>query len=236
MTNILVTGASRGIGLGIARQLAGEGHCVIAVARKQGTELTRLAGNVRFEPFDFNDTAEIGSFVRRLRKTYGAIDGLVNNAGIGDGGLIATQPEKTIERLIRINTLAPLLLTKHVVRVMMADGAGRIVNISSIVATNGFKGLSVYSATKAALEGFTRSLAREVGPLGITVNAVAPGFVDTDMTGDMKADESAKIRGRSALRRLAEVADIAEAVSYLLSDKARNVTGTVFTVDAGGTA
>jgi 3-oxoacyl-[acyl-carrier protein] reductase len=236
MANILVTGASRGLGLGIARQLAGEGHCVIAVARTAGTELARLKGEVIFEPFDFERTEDIGAFVRRLRKSHGSILGLVNNAGIGTYSLLATMPEAQIERLLRINSLAPMLLTKHVVRFMMADGAGRIVNITSIVATSGFKGLPVYSATKASLEGFTRSLAREVGPLGITVNAVAPGFVETDLTGGMKDTEFEKIRGRSALRRMAEVEDVAHAVSYLLSDKARNVTGTVMTVDAGGTA
>ena len=236
MANIIVTGGSRGLGLGIVRQLAGEGHSVIAVARSEGGELGKLDGQVTFEPFDFENTGEIAGFVRRLRKAHGAIYGLVNNAGIGTPGLLATMPETQIERLLTINTLAPVLLTKHVARTMMADGAGRIVSISSIVAANGYKGLSVYSATKASLEGFTRALAREVGTLGITVNAVAPGFIDTDMTGGMSESEADKIRWRSALKRMATVEDVAQAVSYLLSDKARNVTGTVLTVDAGGTA
>lgn len=228
------------MGLAIAETLAGEGFGVIAVARTQTDDLTRLMqqhpDRVHFEPFDLGETGKIASFVRALRKNHGSIYGLVNNAGVGIEGILATMPEADIERLIRINTLSPLLLTKHVVRLMMADGGGRIVNMSSIVATSGYKALSVYSATKASLLGFTRSLAREVGPLGITVNAVAPGFIETDLTKGLAAGQAEQIRKRSALRRMASATDVAHAVSYLLSDKAANVTGTVITVDAGGTA
>jgi 3-oxoacyl-[acyl-carrier protein] reductase len=141
-----------------------------------------------------------------------------------------------IETLVRLNTIAPLLLTKYVVRSMMADGGGRIVNVSSIVTFTGFTGLAVYSATKASLVGFTRSLAREVGKLGITVNAVAPGFVDTEMTEGLVGEQRARIIRRSALGRLVTVEDIAHAVEFLLSERATNITGTVLTVDAGATA
>jgi 3-oxoacyl-[acyl-carrier protein] reductase len=241
MLNVIVTGGSRGLGLAMAGIFAAEGYSVIAVARSQSAELSDLItkpgpGTVAFEPFDFANTSEIAVFVRHLRKTYGSIHGLVNNAGIGTEGILATMPEADIEQLIKINTLAPVLLTKHVVRTMMADGGGRIVNISSIVASSGFKALSVYSATKASLLGFTRSLAREVGPLGITVNAVAPGFIETDLTKGLGDKGTDKIRSRSALKRMANADDVAHAVSYLLSDKAANITGTVITVDAGGTA
>jgi 3-oxoacyl-[acyl-carrier protein] reductase len=129
-----------------------------------------------------------------------------------------------------------MVITKHVIRSMMADGGGRIVNVSSITAFTGYSGLSVYSATKASLLGFSRSLAREVGRLGINVNSVAPGFVDTDMTQGMKEEQRQQIERRSALKRLAEVDDVANAVEFLLSDKAKNITGTVLTVDAGSTA
>jgi 3-oxoacyl-[acyl-carrier protein] reductase len=118
----------------------------------------------------------------------------------------------------------------------MTEQGGRIVNISSVVSTTGYSGLSVYSATKASLVGFTRSLAREMGPLGITVNAVAPGFVDTEMTHDLTAQQRAQIARRSALLRMPQIADIAHAVDFLFSDRARNITGTVTTVDAGNTA
>jgi 3-oxoacyl-[acyl-carrier protein] reductase len=119
---------------------------------------------------------------------------------------------------------------------MMADGAGRIVNMSSIIASTGYNGLSVYGATKAAATGFTRSLAREVGKLGITVNAIAPGFIDTELTGSLDAEGRRRIAGRSALRRLPEPCDVAAMVEYLLGEGGRNITGTVMTVDAGNTA
>jgi 3-oxoacyl-[acyl-carrier protein] reductase len=141
-----------------------------------------------------------------------------------------------MERLIRLNTLSPIVMTKNVLRSMMADGGGRIVNIASIVASTGYSGLAVYSATKASLVGFTRSLAREVGKMNVTVNAVAPGFVDTDMTQGLKDEQREQIVRRSALRRLVEVADVASAIEFLLSDGAKNITGTVLTVDAGNTA
>ncbi len=135
-----------------------------------------------------------------------------------------------------LNVTVPVLMTKHVLKSMLASGQGRIVNISSIVGATGYSGLSAYSATKAALNGFTGALARELGPAGITVNAVAPGFIDTDMTHSLTAAERGKIERRSALRRMAEISDVANMVDYLMSEKARNITGTVMTVDAGNTA
>ena len=130
------------------------------------------------------ETDKIHALATRLRKEFGPIYGLVNNAGIGTAGVLATMPDAEIERLIQLNTLSPILLTKYISRAMLADGAGRIVNIASIVGFTGFNGLSVYAATKASLIGFTRSLARELGRVGVTVNAVAPGFVATEMTHD----------------------------------------------------
>src|SRR5262249_8794401 len=161
---------------------------------------------------------EIADFVRELRNEFGAIYGLVNNAAIGTNGLLATMPNAQIERTVHLNTVSPLILTKHVVRSMMAQGAGRIVNIASIVGSTGYNGLSVYGATKASLVGFTRSLAREVGPLAITVNAVAPGFIDTELTKELGEREREQIRRRSALRRLAEIDDVASTVEFLLGD------------------
>jgi len=245
MPNVIVTGGSRGLGLGIAKALRAAGHDVIAVARRPSDALSEAmkeqpangSGSIDFVPFDLGCVGEIPELVKRVRKNYGPIFGLVNNAGIGTSGVLATMKDADIEQLIRINTLAPLVLTKYVVRSMMSGQAGgRIVNISSIVSATGFSGLSVYSSTKSSLVGFTRSLAREVGALGITVNAVAPGFVDTEMTGELGDQAREKIARRSALRRMPEVEDIANAVEFLLSDKARNITGTTLTVDAGNTA
>lgn len=246
MRNVLVTGGSRGLGLAIASRLASCGYRVIALARSESAELRaereRLArsgaesGPLRFHAFDLADIGAIGGLVSELRREVGPLYGLVNNAGLGTAGLLSMMRDADIEALVRLNTLSPLLLTKYVVRAMMAEREGRIVSISSVVASSGYKALSAYSATKASLEGFTRSLAREVGPLGITVNAVAPGFVDTAMTHELTDNEREQITRRSALRRMVEPDDVAGAVEYLLSEKARNITGVTLTVDAGNTA
>ena len=244
MRNVIVTGASRGLGLAIAARLAASGYRVLAIARSSSGELQALStaaaqsglGAVQFYPFDLLEIAAMPQFVRRLRKEAGPFYGLVNNAGLGTAGVLAMMRDEQIEKLIRLNTLSPIVLTRHVVRSMMSERAGRIVNMSSIVATTGYQSLSVYSATKASLNGFTRALAREVGQLGITVNAVAPGFVATEMTREMDAKQREQIIRRSALRRLPEPADVAATVRFLLSDEARNITGTTLTVDAGNTA
>jgi 3-oxoacyl-[acyl-carrier protein] reductase len=174
--------------------------------------------------------------VKALRKDFGPIYGLVNNAGTSAEGTLAMMQISQMEQVVRLNTLSPMVITKSVVRSMMADGGGRIVNIASVVAFTGYSGLAVYSASKASLVGFTRSLAREVGRLGITVNAVAPGFVDTEMTHKMTGEQREQIVRRSALKRLVGVEDVANTVEFLLGDGAKNITGTVITVDAGTTA
>jgi 3-oxoacyl-[acyl-carrier protein] reductase len=244
MRNVIVTGGSRGLGLGIARRLTGLGYRAIAVARKPTEPLTsaiqeaeaKTPGSLHFVPFDLGNLDGIGELVRTLRKDFGPIYGLVNNAGISFEGVLALMPNAQIEQMVRVNTVAPMVLTKYVVRSMMADGGGRIVNISSIAGFTGYSGISVYGATKASLLGFTRSLAREVGRMKVNVNAVAPGFVDTDMTRELTDAQRQKIMRRSALNRLADIDDIADAVEFLLGDKAKNITGTVLTVDAGQTA
>lgn len=244
MHNVLVTGGSRGIGLAIASRLIDSGFKVIAIARKESSELTTAIaaaesvdpGSLQFVPFDLAEIDSIAALVKKVRKDFGPIYGLVNNAGMSAEGSLALMSVSQMEQLLRLNTLSPMVMSKHVVRSMMADGGGRIVNIASIVASTGYSGLSVYSATKASLIGFTRSLAREVGKLGVNVNAVAPGFVDTDMTQSLTAEHREQIVRRSALRRLVDVNDVANAVEFFLSERAKNITGTVLTVDAGNTA
>jgi len=243
MLNVIVTGGSRGIGLAIASRLARSGYRALAIARKQGSELEAAiaeaatgAGALHFVPFDLADTKAIPDLVKRLRAEFGAPYALVNNAAIGTSGLLATMHNSQIEDLLRLNSLSPIILTKYAVRAMMSEGKGRIVNVSSVIGFTGYSGLAVYGATKAAMLGFTRSLAREVGRLGINVNAVAPGFMDTEMTSALAGEDRDKVARRSALRRLPEVEDVASAVEFLLSEGARNITGTVLTVDAGSTA
>ncbi len=244
MLSVIVTGGSRGLGLATARGLAAAGYRVIAVARSPSAELedaSRSAldsgrGSIEYRACDLSNLEQLGEFVRALRGDFGAPYGLVNNAGIGTAGVLGTMRDKDIERLVRLNTLSPILLTKYVVRSMMSERSGRIINIASIVASTGYSGLSVYSATKASLIGFTRSLAREVGQLGITVNAIAPGFIDTAMTDELSASQREQIARRSALKRMADATDVARSVEFLLGESGRNITGTVLTVDAGNTA
>ena len=233
MRNVIVTGGSRGLGLALVRTLTAAGYRPISIARKINAD---LAIPIEQVPFDLGDIEKIPELVKRLHKDFGPIYGLVNNAALGTDGSLAMMPNSQIETLIRLNTLSPILLTKYVVRHMMADGGGRVVNVASITAFTGYSGLSVYSATKASLVGFTRSLAREVGRLGVNVNAVAPGFMDTEMTQGMDDKLRQTILRRSALQRLPVVDDVASAVEYLLSDKAASITGTVLTIDAGTTA
>jgi 3-oxoacyl-[acyl-carrier protein] reductase len=230
LRNVIVTGGSRGLGFAMAQVLAAAGYRVIAIARKDTAELkaARAAaasagvGAIEFREFDLSQISAISAFVRGVRNDFGPIYGLVNNAGLGTSGVLGVMRDQDIERLIQLNTVAPIMLTKYVARSMMTERAGRIVNIASIVAATGYSGLSVYSATKAALVGFTRSLARELGSLGITVNAISPGFIATEMTHELGESQRDKIARRS--------------VEFFLGDGGRNITGTVLTVDAGNTA
>ena len=244
MHNVIVTGGSRGLGLATARTLAAAGYRVIAVARSSNDELKAAiraaadggGGALDFRACDLSDIAAIAPLVKALRADFGPLYGLVNNAGLGTGGLLSNMRDQEIERLIQLNTVSPILLSKYVVRSMMTQREGRIVNIASIVASTGYTGLSVYSATKASLIGFTRSLAREVGELGITVNAVAPGFIATDMTRELNEAQLQQIARRSALRRMADPIDVARGVEFLMGEGGRNITGTTLTIDGGNTA
>ncbi len=225
MDNVVVTGASRGIGLAIADRLARDGFRVLAVARRDTEALAATAakltdgglGTLVFRPLDLSNVATIPTFVRELREQFGPIYGLVNNAGLGTAGLLATMPDAEIQDLIQLNTLSPILLSKYVVRGMMAQGRGRVINICSIAASTGFNALSVYAATKASLVGFTKSLAREVGRVGVNVNAIAPGFIDTEMTRGLEGSQRERVIGRSPLRRLAAPEDIAAMAAFLMS-------------------
>ena len=244
MHNVIVTGGSRGLGLGIVRRLTAEGYRAVAVARKMSDQLAATMeqveqsrpGSLHFIPFDLGDIQDLPALVKRLRNDFGPIYGLVNNAALGFDGALAIMHNSQIERLIRVNTLSPIILTKYVVRHMLADGGGRVVNVSSIIGFTGYSGLSVYGATKASMIGFTRSLAREVGRMGVNVNSVAPGFMDTEMTQGLDGEQREQIARRSALRRLPDIDDVAGAVEFLLGEKAKSITGTVLTVDAGSTA
>lgn len=235
---IIVTGGTRGLGLAIVKRLASEGYRVIAAGRTITPELQILVSenDVHFEHIELSNHGAIHEFVKQIVTRHGPIYGLVNNAALGSDGVLATMHDSQIDELIAVNITATILLTKYAVRSMLIQRKGRVINISSIIATTGFNGLSVYAATKAALNGFTRSLARELGKAGITVNSVAPGYMQTDMTGDLQGEKLESIKRRSALGRLATVQDAAATVTWLLGDDAEAITGTTLTVDAGSTA
>ncbi|RVT46969.1 SDR family oxidoreductase [Rheinheimera sediminis] len=237
---VIVTGASRGLGLAICRQLLVAGYEVLALARTLSNELQQLQQHndkrLHFTAVDLSDLEQLSSLCGTLVKQYGRPYALINNAAVGYDGVLATMHNSEISSLLNINVQAPILLSKYLLRPMLLNQSGRIINISSIIARTGFNGLSVYAASKAALEGFSKSLAREVGKAGITVNCVAPGYMQTDMTNSLQGDKLESVKRRSPLGRLATPDDAAAAVLYLLSEQAASITGTVITVDAGSTA
>jgi 3-oxoacyl-[acyl-carrier protein] reductase len=240
MKKVLVTGSTRGLGLAIVERLLRDGYTVVGTGRSESPELASLRegseGRCFFVPFDLSEPDGIYGFVHELTHVHGAFWGLVNNAAVGLDGVLATQHNVDIERVIKVNVIAPIVLTKYVSRGMIAARQGRIVNISSIIASTGYSGLAAYAASKSAMEGFTRSLARELGRVGVTVNAIAPGYMETDMTKALGAEKVDSIRRRSALRRLPSPEDVSHAAAYLLGPGGEAVTGTILTVDAGSTA
>jgi 3-oxoacyl-[acyl-carrier protein] reductase len=237
---VLVTGSSQGLGEAIARRLAQSGrYFVIGISRNRSDAVQHLCDDfpdrVAHRAFDVTALRELQTVVRQITADVGPLYGLVNNAGVARDGVLATMHHSDIQTMVDVNVMAPLLLTKFALRSMLPQRRGRVVNISSIIASTGYNGLAAYGATKAAVEGFTRSLAREVGRRGITVNCVAPGFVQTAMTSGLGAEHMDSIRRRSPLG-LATPGDVAGAVEFLLSDAAAKVTGTILTVDGGSSA
>jgi len=240
MKNVLVTGGTRGLGLATTKILAERGYRVIATGRKPSERLEQLiAGSenkVSFARLDLSKQATIKETVRRLIDTHGEFYGLVNNAALGHDGILATMHETQIGELIDVNVTGTILLTKYVSRSMLMSREGRIINVASIIGHTGFNGLSVYAATKGAMLGFTRSLARELGKANIAVNSISPGFLETDMTASIGDEKLNTIRRRSPAGKLATLDDVAETIAFLMSDSAASMTGTDVVVDAGNTA
>jgi 3-oxoacyl-[acyl-carrier protein] reductase len=239
MKNVLITGATRGLGLAIVARLLREDYRLICLGRTESEGFTalRLAhpDRIIMRVFDLYDIDAIPALVAGLAREFGGFYGLVNNAAVGLDGVLATQHASEIGRALRVNLEAPILMTKYACRTMLTKGEGRIVNISSIIASTGFNGLSVYAATKAGLEGFTRSLSRELGRAKITVNCVAPGYMETDMTMALQGEKLNSIKRRAPLG-LPRPEDVAGSVAFLLSSEAAMMTGSIITVDGGSTA
>ncbi len=239
MKTIIITGSSRGLGFSISKKLLNNGYQVIGVSRKKSPEFIELESSFKevfFYEFDFKDLNNISELTKKIIKDHGRPYGLINNAAIGHDGVLATMHEKDIDEIIKVNIQAPILLTKYLCRSMLLNQNGRIINISSIIGSTGFNGLSVYGASKSSMSGFTKSLSRELGKAGITVNSLAPGYMETNMTKDLTGTKLASIIRRSPLNKLANVDDVANAALFLLSEEASSITGTTITIDAGSTA
>jgi 3-oxoacyl-[acyl-carrier protein] reductase len=237
----LVTGAGRGIGRAVALKLAGEGAAVACCGRTQANvdkvaaEISQAGGRASAYAVDVANGAQVAEVCEKVLKDFGRVDILVNNAGVTRDQLLLRMTEEDWDTVLDTNLKGAFLFTKTVSRAMLKQRSGRIINISSIIGLTGNAGQSNYAASKAGLIGFTKSVARELGSRSITANAIAPGFIETDMTAAVGAEAVKRLTEHIALGRLGTGDDIAKAVLFLASDLGSYVTGQVITVD-GGTA
>ncbi len=235
----LITGATRGIGQGIALELGKQGATVIGTATsakgaKAISDYVAAAGLKGCGmPLNVNDVQQLEQTLAEIRKQYGEISILVNNAGITRDNLLARMSDEEWDDVLLTNLKSVFRLSRAVLRAMMKSRHGRIINISSVVASMGNPGQSNYAASKAGMLGFTKSLAQEIGSRNITVNCVAPGFIDTDMTQALGEEQRAKLVEHVPLKRLGQVADVAAAVAFLAGPGATYITGTTLHVNGG---
>lgn len=232
-----ITGARRGIGRAIALELAAAGADCVLIARTAPDE---LAGEIEAMgrralalAVDVADAAACESAVKQAAGELGGLDILVNNAGIADDGLLLRMKEEQWQRVLDVNLNGAFYCTKAALRPMLKSGQGRIINISSVIGQMGNAGQANYAASKAGLIGFTKSLAKEVGSRGITANAIAPGFITTDMTDVMGEEAKTALLSQIPLGCLGEPEDVAKLVLFLASPAARYITGQVMNVDGG---
>ncbi len=235
----LVSGASRGIGQAIAKHLAQAGANVVGTATTEAgasaitQHLSEIGNQGKGYVLNVNDTAQIASVIDAVQRESGAILILVNNAGITRDNLLMRMRDEEWDDILDTNLRSVFRLSRAVLRGMMKAKTGRIINISSVVGAAGNAGQTNYAAAKAGMIGFTKALAREVGSRNITVNCVAPGFIDTDMTRALTADQHRALLASIPLNRLGSVDDIAAAVGYLASPGAAYVTGTTLHINGG---
>jgi 3-oxoacyl-[acyl-carrier protein] reductase len=238
MPTSLVSGGSRGLGLAIVERLLERGNRVATFSRSGSESLAALAakhpGRLLIESLDAADASALRGFVERAAATFGSIDHCIANAAIAHEGVLATATDAEIDAMLAVNLRGAIVLVREAVRQMLVKAEHPSVTlVSSIVASHGSPGLAVYAATKAGLEGFARSLARELGPRGIRVNAVAPGFLETDLSASLSADNRSRIIRRTPLGRLGLPADVVGAIDFLSSPRAAFITGQVLTIDGG---
>lgn len=239
---VIVTGGSRGLGAGIVQSYLDSGDIIATCARSRTSEVEKWADDPAtadrflFAEVDLSDRGATEAFVKSVIDRWGHVDVLVNNAGVARDGILGMASEDDIDTVIDLNLKGTLFITKLVSRRMLARGSGHIVNISSIVGLSGYRGLAVYSSTKAAMDGMTRALSRELGGRGIVVNSVAPGYLRTEMSHGLDDAQLGQIVRRTPAGRLGEPADIARVVQFLTAPENDYLTGQVIVVDGGLTA
>ena len=234
---ILISGGSKGLGNALVESFLNQGFSVATFSRKENEKIAKLKEEFKedffYDEIDSNNIDDLKKFVLTVYKKYGRIDALVNNAGVSIDQLTAMSVEEDVRKLVDINIVSTVMLTRDVTRVMLKQRKGSIINISSVLGHRGFRGASVYSATKAAIDGFTRSSTRELGSKNIRVNSVSPGYLNTDMTKNMGEKKKNQIIRRTPLGRLGEVEDIVGVIKFLVSDESAFITGQTFIVDGG---
>ncbi|MDW5329231.1 SDR family NAD(P)-dependent oxidoreductase [Plantactinospora sp. KLBMP9567] len=234
----VVTGASRGLGAEVVRRLLAEGWKVAGLSRSSSPFIEEAAAGhpdaFWWHSLDLGNPAEVRAPIREAYRRFGPVDLLLNNAGVTHEELLLTTPTSVMESLVTTNLVGAMAVAQACARLMIGRG-GVIVNVSSVNAVRGVRGVSAYAASKAGLDGFTRALARELGPLNIRVNSVVPGYFDSDMTARMPPEARERIRRRTPLGRLANVAEIADVALFLASPAAAFVTGQSLVVDGGFT-
>lgn len=243
----VVSGGSRGLGLAIVEHLLGRGDRVATFSRSGSAELHAVAAahpdRLLAARLDAADSDALRGFVAEVAARFGRIDHCIANAAIAHEGVLAMMRDDEIDGMLAVNVRGGIIFVRECVRQMLAAGGGdstapaaatrSITVVSSVVAESGSPGLTVYAATKAAMDGFARSLARELGPRGIRVNSIAPGFLETDLSASLSDTNRARIAGRSALRRLGQAADVVGAIEFLTGPQSAFVTGQTIGVDGG---
>ncbi|MBU3217566.1 3-oxoacyl-[acyl-carrier-protein] reductase [Clostridium estertheticum] len=236
----VVTGASRGIGRAIALKLAKDGANVVVnyrnsvdAVQKVVKEIEALGVKVLAIQADISSYTDVENMIKKSVEEFGSIDILVNNAGITKDGLLMRMKEADFDSVIDINLKGAFNCTRHVAAIMLKQRSGRIINISSVSGLTGNAGQVNYSAAKAGIIGMTKSVAKEFGSRGVTCNAVAPGYIQTDMTEDLPAKVKDTIMGTIPLKRLGRPEDVANVVAFLATDEAAYITGQVINVDGG---
>lgn len=233
----LITGGSKGLGAGMIDVFLREGYAVATCARSRSAKVDEWErehpDTFWFTVADVSKEADATSYVKGAVERFGRIDALVNNAGVAREGVIGLFNDDDIDTVVDLNIKGTVYITRAASRVMLRQRSGSIVNISSVVGISGYRGLSVYGATKAALDGMTRALARELGSRGITVNSIAPGYLRTEMSHGLDEAQLGQIERRTPMGRLGDAEDVARTALFLVSPDNRFVTGQVVAVDGG---